>query len=46
MLNELLAQLKELKPGKGQFVVGDTTITYDVNEDGYSIKMVSCNSPR
>ena len=41
MINELVQQLKQLKPGKGQFVVGDTTIDYNITDNGYSIKMVS-----
>ena len=41
MINELIKQLKALKPGKGQFTVGDTVIDYDITDNGYTISMVS-----
>lgn len=45
MIHELIQQLKQLKPGKGQLVVGDTTINYDITDHGYSIRMTSGYTP-
>lgn len=41
MINELMKQCSELKPGKGQFKVGNSTVTYNITDHGYHVSIVS-----
>lgn len=41
MVNELINQLKNLKPGQGQFEVNGSKVTYNITPNSYSIHIVS-----
>lgn len=39
-MNELIKLLNSIQPGKGEISYGDTKIVYDIQPDGYNVRLI------